>query len=150
MPGPDGLPLGNRVFFPEEIYRAVANVPPDLLVYFGDLHYRAIGTVGGEGLFTEGDDRGPDGANHAEHGILALFAPGVAPARRAFDILDVAPTLLHLLGLPIPSDLEGRSLLGTSPQGSSSPTDAPAPDPSTYTPEERKAVEDRLRALGYL
>jgi len=28
-----------------------------------------------------------------------------------FSLLDVAPTVLHLMGLPVPEDMEGRGLV---------------------------------------
>ena len=40
---PEGRPLGTRVFKPQEVYRQVHNVPPDLIVHFGDLYWRSIG-----------------------------------------------------------------------------------------------------------
>src|SRR5918999_273771 len=52
MPGPDGRPLGTRVILPQDVYPEVRGVAPDLLVYFGDLEWRAGGRVkqeGGEG-----------------------------------------------------------------------------------------------------
>ena len=41
-----GNPIGTKVFRPEDVYREVRNVPPDLIVYFGDLAWRSAGTVG--------------------------------------------------------------------------------------------------------
>ena len=52
-------------------------VAPDLLVYFGDLAWRAVGTVGGEdGVHTFENDTGPDDANHAQDGLLIMAGPG--------------------------------------------------------------------------
>ena len=48
IPGQDGDPIGTRVFKPEEVYDEVNGVAPDLIVYFGDLAWRAVGTVGGD------------------------------------------------------------------------------------------------------
>ena len=43
----------------------------------------AVGTVGGdEGLYTFDNDTGPDDANHAQHGMFILRAPGVEPVAR--------------------------------------------------------------------
>ena len=49
-------------------------VAPDLIVYFGGLYWRSVGTVGGGKLHTFENDTGPDGANHAEYGIF-FFDP---------------------------------------------------------------------------
>ena len=46
IPNPDGEPLHTSVFKPEDIYQQVRNIAPDLMVYFGDLHWRAVGTLG--------------------------------------------------------------------------------------------------------
>ncbi|HZD97015.1 MAG TPA: hypothetical protein VE132_02500, partial [Micromonosporaceae bacterium] len=85
-----------------------------LLVFFDDLAWRAVGTVGGgNGIYTYENDTGPDGANHAQDGLLIMSGPGVDPgAAETMDLLDVAPTVLELLGLePLPS-MRGESLLG--------------------------------------
>ncbi|BEQ16798.1 alkaline phosphatase family protein [Desulfoferula mesophila] len=76
LAGPDGRPLGNRVYRPGEIYLETRGLPPELIVYPGDLGWRALATVWPteEPLFTAGNDTGPDGANHAAHGML-IAAP---------------------------------------------------------------------------
>jgi predicted AlkP superfamily phosphohydrolase/phosphomutase len=114
IPGPDGEPLATRVFKPEEVYEEVNGVAPDLLVYFDDLAWRAVGTLGGEdGIHTFENDTGPDDANHAQDGLLIMAGPGVEPGpAEGMSLLDVAPTVLELLGLePLPG-MRGTSLLG--------------------------------------
>ena len=113
LPGPDGSPLGTRVFRPEEVYDEVNGIAPDLIVYFGNLAWRSIGTVGGdEGVYTFENDTGPDGANHAQDGLLIMAGPGIeAGAAVGMHLLDVAPTVLELLGIERPPGLRGRSLL---------------------------------------
>lgn len=115
IPGPDGTPLGTRVFKPEEIYRTVRNVAPDLIVYFGDLAWRSIGSVGHGSIYTFENDTGPDDANHAQFGIFAL-ADGECRRENVHDLqlVDVAPTILDLLGQPVPEDMQGR-VVGQSP-----------------------------------
>jgi predicted AlkP superfamily phosphohydrolase/phosphomutase len=113
LPGPDGAQLGTRVYRPEELYEEVNGVAPDLLVFFGDLAWRAVGTVGGDdGVYTYENDTGPDDANHAQDGLLIMAGPGIEPGpAEELDLLDVAPTVLELLGLePLPS-MRGRSLV---------------------------------------
>lgn len=50
---------------------------------------------------------------HRHYGILAMKGPSIAPDERLYGatLLDIAPTLLTLLGLPIGSDMPGRPLL---------------------------------------
>jgi predicted AlkP superfamily phosphohydrolase/phosphomutase len=110
MPGPDGAPLGTRVVWPERAYRAVRGHPPDLMAFFGDLAWRAIGTVGPGPLFVPGDDRGPDGCNHDWDGIFVMAGAG-APVRgrtEGLHILDVAPTVLGLMDRTAPPGMGGR------------------------------------------
>lgn len=109
MVDPQGRPLGTVVYKPEQVYRDVRNVAPDLLVYFGDLAWRSVGSVGNGEIYTTESDAGPDGANHARHGIFALYDPrGTGHQRDDLHILDVAPTILDRLGLPVPKGLGGK------------------------------------------
>jgi predicted AlkP superfamily phosphohydrolase/phosphomutase len=111
---PQGRPIRSRAERPEDIYRQVSGVAPDLLVYFGDLDWRSVGAVGMGGIHTFENDTGPDEANHDWHGIFVLSTAGAeAPLRGALpdvSIYDVAPTALALLGQPVPEGLAGRSL----------------------------------------
>ena len=54
---------------------------------------------------------GPTG-DHRMEGILIATGPafrqGAAPCQA--DLLDIAPTVLHLLGVPVPADMDGRIL----------------------------------------
>jgi predicted AlkP superfamily phosphohydrolase/phosphomutase len=111
---PQGRPIGTRACRPEELYRTVTGVAPDLIVYFGDLDWRSVGAVGMEGIHTFENDTGPDEPNHDWHGIFVLSTAGApAPLQGPLpdvSIYDVAPTLLGLLGQPIPEGLVGRPL----------------------------------------
>jgi predicted AlkP superfamily phosphohydrolase/phosphomutase len=110
--GPDGLSMGNRVYRPESLYRDVNGVAPDLLAYFGNLSWRSVGTIGHDSVYARRNDSGPDDANHDFHGIFVLRAPGIAPTTDLgeVNILDVAPTLLEFMGLPIDARMTGKSL----------------------------------------
>jgi len=113
IPDDQGRPIPTRVFRPEDVYPEIKGVAPDLIVHFGDLYWRAVGTVGGdEGIYTFDNDTGPDDANHAQHGMFILRAPGVEPGlREGAHLLDVAPTVLELLGQPVPPAMRGARLL---------------------------------------
>ncbi|MBV9229385.1 MAG: phosphodiesterase, partial [Chloroflexi bacterium] len=113
MNGPDGQPLGNRVFIPQHIYRSVRGVAPDLIVYFGDLAWRAIGTVGSGELYTSENDTGPDDANHAQYGLFIYYDPQRPGKGRKVDnaqIYDILPTLMHRFQLNGPVGLRGKIL----------------------------------------
>jgi predicted AlkP superfamily phosphohydrolase/phosphomutase len=116
MKGPDGGPLGTMVIRPQDVYPEVRGVAPDLIVYFGDLEWRSVGTLGmaeDGGWFTYENDTGPDGANHDRTGIFAMTGLPGQPTGQAQDLrlIDVGPTLMKLYGLPEPEGVEGRSFL---------------------------------------
>ncbi len=56
LPGETGRAMKSMVFKPQEIYRNVRDVAPDLIVYFGELRLRAIGTVGHTTLHVQEND----------------------------------------------------------------------------------------------
>jgi len=109
---PDGHNIGTKVYKPEQVYRVARNVPPDLIVYFGDLDWRSVGSVGYDSIYTFENDTGADDANHAEDGIFILTDPrsSARGRREGYQIRDVAPTILSLFNYPIPSDMRGRAI----------------------------------------
>lgn len=104
-----GKNIGTKVFKPDQIYRTCRGIPPDLIVYFGDLHWRSVGSVGHPAIWTFESDTGPDDANHAQHGIF-IMSPHAKKGTRvdSLHLMDCAPTILSLLGLPIPPDMQGK------------------------------------------
>jgi predicted AlkP superfamily phosphohydrolase/phosphomutase len=101
-----GQPIGTRCFKAEDIYTVARSVPPDLLVYFGDLRWRSIGTLGWDAIHVFENDTGPDDANHAQHGLY-IYAPPTGhthnlPLGQRHDgahLLQIAPTVLEQFGL---------------------------------------------------
>lgn len=96
---------------------------------------------------------------HRELGILAMRGPGIRADERisGATLLDIVPTILMLLGLPIGRDMPGRPLAQAliepakveykttwETPGSSPPPAAP-PDPAATTAAVRQLIE-----LGYL
>jgi len=114
MPGPDGEPLGTKVYRPQDVYPEVRGVAPDLIVYFGDLRWRSVGQVGTGDIFTYENDTGPDGANHDRAGVLVMAGATGQPvgSRDGLRLIDVGPTILSLYGLEAPDGSEGRNFLG--------------------------------------
>jgi predicted AlkP superfamily phosphohydrolase/phosphomutase len=109
-----GVNIGSRAFRPQDIYRAVRGVAPDLIVYFGDLDWRSVGAVGMGGIHTFENDTGPDEANHDWFGIFVLSSVAGAPPLTGdlgdLSIYDVAPTLLRLFDRPVPAEMIGTPL----------------------------------------
>ena len=97
---PDGRPLGTRVYRPQDLGRAQHGIPPDLIVYFGDLAWRSNGTLGHGRIFSFDNDTGPDDANHARHGLYIAAGPGIVRGERhGLSLFDVAPAVLDAFGL---------------------------------------------------
>ncbi|MDD9956026.1 MAG: alkaline phosphatase family protein [Anaerolineaceae bacterium] len=110
--GPGGQSLPTQVYRPGEIYREVQGLAPNLLVYFGDLHWRAIGTLGHGRDWSLENDSGPDGANHAMEGLFVLReARGRGQGKvQGRQLMDIAPTILKRLGVPRPPGMQGRAI----------------------------------------
>jgi predicted AlkP superfamily phosphohydrolase/phosphomutase len=101
--------------------------------------------------------RGDSGC-HRLHGVF--IGSGQAFAKGAVvnnaRIIDLAPTILHILNVPVPEDMDGRVLidaLAPELRGKATQVGAAATTSTAqvdFTAEEQAEVEDRLRALGYL
>lgn len=100
-----------RAVRPREAYAETQGEPPDLMVYLGDLAYRALGTVGHSDVVVATNDTGPDGCNHDWNGIFIGAGPGLKPRGQiqGASLYDIAPTALGCLGLPH-EDLRGSNL----------------------------------------
>jgi predicted AlkP superfamily phosphohydrolase/phosphomutase len=105
----EGNNIGSVAHKPEEIYREVNRIAPDLIVYFGDLNWRSVGSLGMNGIHSLENDTGSDDANHAQEGLYIWHDPdrqgqGLGPRQH---LMDVAPTILSQMGVPIPADMQG-------------------------------------------
>ncbi len=101
------------------------------------------------------------GGTHRLHGIVIGRGPAFKNGAEIANaqLIDIAPTLLHLLDVPVPEDMDGKVLTGlfhpdflsahAVRAGVASGTSG-ADRPSGYTDEESAKVEERLQALGYL
>lgn len=108
----EGNNIGTRVFKPQDVYRQCNGVPPDLIVYFGDLNWRSAGSVGTKSIYLYENDTGPDDANHAQDGIFIWVPPKGVKVRKAdaFSIYDIAPTVLKLYGIDPTPEMIGEAL----------------------------------------
>ncbi|NER81608.1 MAG: sulfatase-like hydrolase/transferase [Leptolyngbya sp. SIO1D8] len=110
---PDGTSLNVKVFKPQEIYQKVRGRAPDLIVYFDDLAWRSVGSVGLNSLYTVENDTGPDDANHAPFGLMIFHDPRSPKQGQVIEgaqLYDILPTFLHRYGITAPSNLRGKVL----------------------------------------
>jgi len=108
---PEGNPISSVAHKPEEIYREVNNIAPDLIVYFGNLKWRSVGSLGLNRIHSFENDTGPDDANHAQEGLYIYYDPQRSGQGRGQTrhLMDIAPTILEKMGVAIPTDMQGRS-----------------------------------------
>jgi predicted AlkP superfamily phosphohydrolase/phosphomutase len=103
---------------------------------------------GGKGLGMNG--------THRQHGVLALWGSGVqAGARVEAGMADIAPTLLHLMGEPIPDHMDGEVIVDALSEGlpevaRTASAEAVGTPPTSATAKEAEAIRQRLERLGYL
>jgi predicted AlkP superfamily phosphohydrolase/phosphomutase len=110
--GPNGEKFNNKVYKPEEIYEELNGDSPDLIFYLDDLYWRSAGTIGYDTLYLSENDTGPDDAVHAEYGLFILYDPTKKSGSELqnLNILDVAPTILSILNVPIPKEMRGKTI----------------------------------------
>lgn len=108
MKDESGNLIGNVCFRPGDLYREVTGIPPDIFVYFGNLTYRSVGSLGVGGYVTYDNDTGPDDANHSFYGFFAMSGTKGAGRRDDISIMDVAPTVLSLFGIDAPDNIDGK------------------------------------------
>jgi predicted AlkP superfamily phosphohydrolase/phosphomutase len=109
--GPNGETFVTKVFTPEELYGSPRGDKPDLMVYFDDLYWRSAGTIGHHSLYLDENDTGPDDSVHWHDGIFILYNKKNGNHRaqpNKLTIYDIAPTLLDMMKIPVPSDMQGR------------------------------------------
>jgi predicted AlkP superfamily phosphohydrolase/phosphomutase len=111
IPDHNGKPIGTKVLKPEATYRTCNGVPPDLIVYWGDLDWRSVGQLGMKRLYTFENDTGPDDANHDYHGMFVMrdpARPGGGRELAGLHLMDMNPTVLGLFGVAPEPDCQGK------------------------------------------
>lgn len=134
-----GAPAGTIAYRPEDVYREVQGVAPDLIVHFGGLRWSAVGDVGHRAT----EVRPLEGAAPTQQGAFVLASPHLPPLGeiQGAGLLDIAPTLLDLTGRDRLPNLLGRSLV--EDQANQSPDGGTSPD-------DEELIRERLRGLGYI
>lgn len=156
-----GTPIVDRVYRREELYQGPeAARAPDLIFSLGD--YRCIPSEGlpDQPLFETFPF--PWAGYHNPQGIFAVAGHCIESSGHLdnIHIADIAPTILHLLGVPVPCDMDGRVLseLLSADWLTENPIEYQADETAdvawgtqqVYTENDFDRVEDRLRGLGYL
>ena len=104
-----GQPFVQRVYHRDELYRGEhSDTMPDLVLLPSDMRYLDSGVeFASNQMFSELD---VNSGAHRTNGVFMLWGPYARSGRelQGISIRDIAPTALHLLGLPVPDDIDGR------------------------------------------
>lgn len=156
-----GMKVIRRVHRREEVYRGeFLEKMPDVVIEWED----GYGNIVSEGIprrdtLHYSKHRFHSGV-HTRDGIFMAYGPDIERDKDIgiAQIVDVAPTLLHLMGIPIPNDIDGQvqinilksiSQLRNLPKFLSTNQDNNC-EQKVYSPEEENAIKKRLKDLGYL
>ena len=95
--------------------------------------------------------RGDSGCHRSE-GVFIARGAGVrqVEAVSGANLMDLAPTILHLLGLPVRSEMDGRVLTEIMESAGPIRYAEAEPQASQETGLDAEDVEEHFRGLGYL
>jgi predicted AlkP superfamily phosphohydrolase/phosphomutase len=147
-----GDKLLTRVARGVETYSSVGDgvLLPDLVLVPADGYVFSTSTA--DGFVPEVSCEG----NHRHNGILLMQGDGVKSEIPDFrpHLVDLAPTILHMLGLAVPADMDGRVLeeaFSDARQVHYEDVDnAMVREAADYTDQEAELIEQRLKGLGYI
>jgi predicted AlkP superfamily phosphohydrolase/phosphomutase len=155
-----GRPVGGHVFTKEEVYRGkYMDLMPDLAYLPFAEGYLAMNptTLLTRQIFI--DHIGVSGF-HRLDGVLIAKGPGIRAGVKleGATLVDLAPTILYLMGSRVPDDMDGRVLTELFEKGvvEAHPVLHAEADPEVARPamdlssEDQEAVLNRLRGLGYV
>ncbi len=145
-----------NTYLGKELYDGpFAHRGPDLVIEYNNL-FRPESAPAARNAHLEG--------GHTLEGIFLAHGPDIQrQVVSGARLIDLAPTVLYLLGQPIPADMDGRTLseivspayLAENPiRHTEQPArwDTPAVQPASaaYTAAQEAEIEEQLRQLGYI
>ena len=157
-----GEPLIGPIYRRQELYQGErADEAPDLVFLPRDMRDGTFGLMafGSNRWLTPAADRT---GTHRMEGVLFLTGPGIRQGVHLGEssILDIAPTVLALLGVPIPATMDGQVLEKAMTDELRASLDitylAPAEEPlpvglpTDFERVEEERLREHLRGLGYV
>jgi predicted AlkP superfamily phosphohydrolase/phosphomutase len=170
MRDPDtGEPMVRHVHRREALYAGpYLEQAPDLVVEWSNYGYWGRGQYDSQAPVFQRQRKmdfsaQPLTGSHRPEGILIASGPGVraGATQPAARLTDLAPTILALLGVPVPANLDGRlladlfteeqaALLARTAAEAAVAASEESGEAVDYTAEEMEAIAEHLRSLGYL
>ena len=155
---PNGGSLFTEVYTKEQLYSGAAlDHAPDLVAepQREEAEHHFVLDVSIEPRPSPFGAAAPYQATHALDGILLAHGSDIAttPLAIAPSVIDIAPTVLAALGVPIPRAMNGKPLLTLFKPGTvatPSYTNDYGEYDSSNTTEDDPAIAERLRQLGYI
>jgi predicted AlkP superfamily phosphohydrolase/phosphomutase len=157
----DGSQVVQQVYKREEVFHGISvGRLPDLVFHTDRARYVSFGHADfGSNKITE-PSTGQTGHHHMV-GVVALAGAGIRQGHELLEssIYDLAPTVLHYLGLPVPAYMDGKVLVEAFTDGFAQDnpieyTDVGVSgnneDTGYSSDEEKDLVMERLRDMGYV
>jgi predicted AlkP superfamily phosphohydrolase/phosphomutase len=152
----DGNPILTNLIRGRDAYHGpYAALGPDLHLELDHYAMIACPLFATEGRVMTRQIRGDSGC-HRREGIFIAGGAGIRSgvALPEASILDLAPTILHLLGESVPRIMDGRvlseALVNPAPVRFSEDGDTEIAVEQGFESDEAAQIEERLRGLGYL
>ncbi|MBI5870719.1 MAG: alkaline phosphatase family protein [Actinobacteria bacterium] len=163
----DGVPVVSDFYRKEELYNGpLMKTMPDMVVNMRNWSYRGITSTAIElaekSIFrsqaTEWKQLGHTGTHRLE-GMLIMGGPDIADGEiGTVQMVDVAPTIMRLMGLPSLREWDGHALEQAldmdapdlAAENEFIQADVKAGDDQVYSQEDEEEIRKRLENLGYL
>jgi predicted AlkP superfamily phosphohydrolase/phosphomutase len=164
-----GEPVIKRILRRDEIFHGpYANEAPDLILdWWETSHFSTSPSFREDALkpAVEIRQRRPSnesewGGTHRPDGVLIAYGESFNKGAEIHGarLIDMAPTILYLMGQRVPEDMDGRVLeelfepafIAANPIQLGASEGLDAGQGAQYSDEEAAIVEERLKALGYI
>lgn len=154
-----GQKVFDKIYKKEEVYDGpYIEDAPDLFFVIKGGTYVSHKEIHYKELFRN-EER--DSGTHRMNGIFIIKGPGIKKDTKleGCKITDVAPTILHSMGLSVPDDMDGKVLTDAFEAGfikehpvrySSASGPDIGKDEGIYSDEDSEKIKEKLRGLGYI